>query len=786
MFKLILFELKKIFLKRSLVIFLILLSLFNIGIFAYSQYVSPQYEPDAYHKLQEQLDDIANDKRYDFVQKQYKQYQSFYQLERLASLRIHQSENQYQIDDLLEQYPRLEKEYGLAYKENHTPYYTDNLESEVQFLKSIIDEFEVLHTYSDYIEEIQKKAQTITSISIFQKDTNREQNNVLKTAKDYQDLASTPIIYESQKGIESVVSFPMTSFLIILAMMVLAATMILEEKEKNLFAIIKMTPKGQFPTMIAKCIVMMILILLLTSIMVVGQVICAAMLYGLGDISRSIQSLANFSHCSYRLTISQFLFYYVLVKWLAASVIGLFLMLASVLLENKMVVILTTLSILVIEYALYMFISPLSAGYLFKYINIISILQTDSFFQLYRNVYIFGHLLSLQFIIVMMLCISIFILLVVNVYVYHHKENMTLRTLDICFIRRFRPPLLSLKFQELYKILVIQKGFILLVLCLLVQYYQYQNTHMYIDSSTRIYQQYMQKLEGPLTKDKEQWILVEQAHYQDLEKQLVDIASRRQNGEITQLQAMEMQNQIEQQLIGKEIFQTIFEQYQDIKEHPKRQFVLPFAYQQYFIDTSSLFMPILLLYVCVILIFANTMSFEYQNQMHKITQPTLKGNRNIIAIKYGLSILIGFILLVVTMLPTFIILQHTYGFSSLFASVTSIHELSSLPETMPIFVACVCSILLKMFSILVMITTIHAIGVKIRNHLLTLFIGLCVFFLPLLLTYGGIHLLDMFSLYPLLFPGQYSTNILQILFSFIGYGMIGTYALKTMFMQYQQ
>ncbi len=69
----------------------------------------------------------------------------------------------------------------------------------------------------------------------------------------------------------------------------------------------------------------------------------------------------------------------------------------------------------------------------------------------------------------------------------------------------------------------------------------------------------------------------------------------------------------------------------------------------------------------------------------------------------------------------------------------------------------------------IIIIGIFAIGIKVRNHLLTLFMSICLFLLPLLFAYGGYHFIDFISLYPLLFHGQFVSNIeglLQILFSF--------------------
>ena len=118
-----------------------------------------------------------------------------------------------------------------------------------------------------------------------------------------------------------------------LSMMVLVSSMILEEKEKKLFAIIKITSQGQYPTMLAKCFVMIIMVGVITTMMMVGQLVYSSVIYGLGDLSRSVQSLSQYSQCPFSLSVQQFIGLFILMKCLAASFIGL-IMLLSTLIEG--------------------------------------------------------------------------------------------------------------------------------------------------------------------------------------------------------------------------------------------------------------------------------------------------------------------------------------------------------------------------------------------------------------------------------------------------------------------
>lgn len=789
MFNLIRYEFIKLFQKRKLIIFLLFLCIINVGVFAYVQNLNTNIPPSAYHQLQNDLQQINNNERYTFIKNQYETYHAYLIIEELMNLRLHEKDNQYMIDSILTDYPNIEEKYGKRYQENHTPYYTSDLESEVSFFKEVLQEFQLLNDYPAYIRNIQEKAETISQISIFQTSDSLEQKNIQKTAQDYQSLINTPIVYESEKGIFTALSFPATSFFIMLSMMVLVSSLILEEKEKKLFSIIKITPQGQYPTMIAKCFVMFVVIGIITSLMIFGQFIYASIIYGLGDLSRSVQSLSHYYQCPFAIDVQQFIGLFILIKWLAASLIGLIMLFIATLSKNKVLAVIMSFAVIMIEYILYLFIPSLDSLYLLKYFNIIAILQTDAFFQIYRNVYLFGNLMSLQmFILVGLLCLLMFFVLI-NILVYHYKRNMALEMIEFPHFFCLKHVSLSLFFQECYKIFSIQKVFILCILCIGIQCYQYQHISIYVDNEERTYQQYMQKLSGALTKEKEQWILDVQKHYQDLNQQLADISNKRQAGLITQIQANMMQIQIEEQLRGEQVFQKVLEQFHDIQAHPQKQFVYPTAYQQYFIETHWTFMPILLCCLFVIIGLCQVTTYEYQNQMNRITQMTSKGNHDLLRIKCYLAIMIGILFLLIVSLPPLFLIHKTYGFSSLFAPAFSLADLSIFPSWISVGMLCLINFLLKIEAIIVIVIGMMSIGVKVRNHLLTLFISLCIFLLPLLFAYGGYHFLDSLSLYPLFFSGQFVSTyggLLQILFSFVGYSVFALFGLRYLYKNYQR
>lgn len=784
----ILFEFQKIFQKKNFIFFLSMICVLNIAIFVYDQQSNPTFPSSSYVQLQTKLNDIPNNQRYEYIKNEYEKYHAFEVIETIQKLEKNKSQNQGLIDSLLNDNPDIKTKYQSLYQKNHQTYYTNSLESEENFLKEIYDEFAVLHQYSGYLQDIQEKVETISHISIFQNNNDFSSKNIQKTAKDYQNLFHTELTYESEKGINDALSFPVTNLLMMIAMFVLASSMIIDEKENKLFSIMKITPHGQWELMLAKTIVMIIMIGFLTLIMTLSQLVYMHLTIGLGDLSRTIQSLASYNHCPFSLNVWQFLCIFFLTKWIATSFVGLLMMWLTIIMNHKVTALLFIALMIGVEFILYVVIPPLHTLYLFKYLNLISFLQIDSLFQIYRNVSFFNNPLSLQWLMIIVLLVGFLISVGLCVLTYQYKKNMLITPFEWPFHWKHQKISLSLFHQELYKTFYLQKVLVLCFVCIGMQIYQYQNITIYRDRETIVYMDYMKFLEGKLTPEKEKWIEQESQRYEALHEQEDSITRRKENKEITGKQADALLDKVSQELANENVFSQILNQYQRVKENSKCEFVVPFAYQSLFLQNTWTFMPTILLCIFLLLGLSQMFPYEYQNQMQRMSLATVKGHKQLIYYKIIVSIIICLIFLLITTIPILILFQQAYGFSSLSASIVSIEQFSLLPSWLSIGMTCLFSLLIKLFAIVCMVFIMHAIALKTRNYTLTCFISMLVFLVPLLLAYGNVHILDSISLYPLLMNGLYVeelSQMIQLLCSFAGYLILMVCSIKYIYKYYK-
>lgn len=775
-------EFFKLWQRKSFYLFLLALCVINVSLFAYQQHLQ-DIPLSSYKKLSAQLSTLSNEKRYDYIKEQNDKIEAYVVLDRLDALRANPIGNEALINSILAQHPDIEQTYGERYRRHKESYYTDSLAMEEQFFQELMKEMTTLHDYPTFLEEINKKADNLRSVRIFHQDEGFSSRNIEATRSDYQKHKTTKIIFESEKGIRDALGFPITNFLIVIAILMMTSISILEEKEKNLFALLRTSQKGQWQTLSAKLCVLIVSSALFIFVLMFSNLLYMHMECGLGTLQRSIQSLASYTQCTLSITVGQYLILSFFVKLGAAILLILLVVWVALLSHHKVSYFLILGLLFAIEYLIFLWIPPTSSLRILKYLNIMTILQGDVLFQTYLNLNILGYPISLHKI--LLLASLIFALFItIGVYTTYHKQrHLQLSNINIHTLRHL-PIMRSLWAQELYKLLYLQKGFLIVLFCILIQGYQFTNSTLHPTQEERIYMAYMEHLEGPLTEEKTHFIKQEYERFASLQRQADAIQQQLHQHKITSQQAQAMLQPIEGQLISKAVFDQIYTKYQTIQQHPSQQFVTPYGYERLLAASPSTTFTALLYLIFVLLTLASLYSFEFRNNMHRMLFTTIKGRRTLARMKQVITCILLLIFLLLFYVPDIARLHSTYGLTSLNASLSSLMSYEQVGDTLSIGAALCITYGLRLLAAYCFITILHAVSLRLRNHTITIFLGFTLGILPLLLAYGDIHILDSISLYPLFQVGEYLTslpriqNLLLITLFYSGCALLAHYKIK--------
>lgn len=270
--------------------------------------------------------------------------------------------------------------------------YTDSLSLDYALLSQLVSEYDTVAGYGDFLDSVQTKAGQLAGISIFQNDeTGYDLKNIEVTAAVCAGLGETAIDYYPQKGLYTAISYAFTDLILLVSMLVQALLLVRQERDSGLLSLVRSLPGGRLQTALAKLGAFALSLLAVLALLYgVNLAYCAAT-FGLGPLTRTIQSVPALMRCTMQITVGQYLFRFLLAKWAGAFVMGLWVMLAALVARRAAAGWAAALVMFGIRAA----IPATSRLNVIKYANLASLLQTNELLGNYRNLFWFGSPIGL-------------------------------------------------------------------------------------------------------------------------------------------------------------------------------------------------------------------------------------------------------------------------------------------------------------------------------------------------------------------------------------------------------
>lgn len=185
--------------------------------------------------------------------------------------------------------------------------------------------------------------------------------------------------------------------------------------------------------------------------------------YGLGDLSRPIQSLGGFIGCNLKISVLEYLLLYVIFKFAAVFTIGAVLSLIAVNTKNTVSFYGISAVILAIEGLTFSLIHPLSKFSIFRYINLISFTRGNDIFCNFKNINFWGYPVPLiptsigAIVVISLICV------ILAAWMYSAKRNLEYKKIGIKLGFGKSEKIHSRPYYTLYKSMIMQKGAIFVI-----------------------------------------------------------------------------------------------------------------------------------------------------------------------------------------------------------------------------------------------------------------------------------------------------------------------------------
>jgi len=630
--------------------------------------------------------------------------------------------------------------------------YTEYLFSERFLFRDLLQEVQQTADHTQTIESIIEEARTKTSVSIFAEPDSFSYRNQLAMIDRFEDLLHIAPVYDISSGVLHFQTSAVTDLIALVAILLFCTEMAIGEQKSGTLPILKATRKGRLPLVSAKLVSTAFISFLIACVLWGTNLGYCAASFGLGDLARPIQSLLGFTTCSLEVSVGEYLILFFLLKWVLYALVGILCLAAGVFWQESMPAWLTVGGFLGVGYILSQVISPIATWNILKFVNIGNLIFSTEWLSEYRNLDFFGYpveVFSASWVLILVISVLTVALLY---WLFCCRNVPTIRQpqLQIPQWVPFQGRSTALVGHESWKLLVECGAIGVLVLLLLVNI-QEPRTISY-DTNELHYKNYMERLAGPLTEEKQEYLEAESKRFAEIHQQIAKLRKDYAAGELSETDLNSLLPPLERTLMAEEILlNRVYPQMKRIlqlrEEGKEAHFVYEPGYNYLFglNPQHSKAGAAALVVAGIILCFSNIFPIETSSGMLPILNVSKKGRTASAGCKLAICICITVIIFFIAQIPDYLYVLKNYGFPDLNAPLCSIEAFVGWNDTVSILEGIVLFETLRLVAAVCVAAIVLLFGIWTKNQLITLSVSTGLLLMPVLLNLLDIHFLDKIS-----------------------------------------
>ena len=634
-----------------------------------------------------------------------------------------------------EENAELFDQYEQIYRDKSYTLYTDSLTMEYRLFTQLVNEYDTVAGYTDFLDSVQTKANQLSGISIFQNDeTGYDLKNIEVTAAVYAGLDKTAIDYYPQKGLYTAISYAFTDLILLASMLVLALLLVRQERDSGLLSLVRSLPAGRLQTALAKLGAFALSLLAVLALLYgVNLVYCAAS-FGLGPLTRTIQSVPALMRCTMQITVGEYLLRFLLAKWAGAFVMGLWVMLAALVARRTAAGWAAALIGPLMMFGIRAAIPATSRLNVIKYANLASLLQTNELLGNYRNLYWFGSPIGLPLVEWTAAVLYGGVLASSFCWVFARVQLLSAVKRGFLLGLRHKTRATSIYKEEARKLLLLNGAAVVLASFIGFGVYQGVTAESYIGADEIYYAYYMRHISGPFTQKSRAWLEEQGEEFGPMLETQQHIASG-QTSPDTIVAYSSLQQKFSVYL---KVIQQNINSY--LKEHPGAWLVYESGYKELFGFTGQAdVQDALLAGLACAICFSGLFAMERRGGMETILCVTPLGRKRTVRAKLAVSAGVAAAIAVSSCLPHLIQVLRDYGLPALLAPAMSISEFESLPSFVTLSDVLLFWLFCRVVACFCMCTITLTLGRAFGNLLPALFVSAVGYCLPALLSLSGME-----------------------------------------------
>ncbi|MCR5636226.1 MAG: hypothetical protein K6F76_03480 [Clostridiales bacterium] len=653
-------------------------------------------------------------------------------------------------------------ELARLYDNNKELYGESYLNVKLHILDALQGELSYIASYKDKLEDLKAQAESISGISIFSESNSFSDKNINKTVKDYAPLENVTLAFENQEAVKSIIQFDFVHY-IVLIFLIWIVFLFCSEKKKGLSQLVFATAKGRLSLAIKRAGILMFSAITVNVLMYSVLLGTALYIYG-GDrgFYCMIQSISIFADFVVPMTVWQFLLYYLIFNTVSSFAVSVAVWLVMSAAEEKHIAITVFSLIFATEYALYYFITPQSNFCALKYLNIFPLINPKNIIIKYRNIPLFGSAIGAREALTVF-CLVVLVFATAACLIINIKKRPvhTQSKLAMFLIRqsaRLRGVLsrltarLTLFGKELYKILVMQKGIIVLVIFVCIVVNNIPSGTVYYGKVDSIINDFYASYSGEISEESQSYISNLEAEIEAAHTKLIDTKRAYDSGAADEKELKKATDKYNSYGEYSQVIDIIYERTDYIESVKQYRgidawYVNSYGYEKLLSRESYLRQEYsaVLTVITIIIILSGIFSFESKSNTNYLIRSTEKGREKLFRVKLLTAEAVTVFIWCATYAAEFFGIYNKYGLDCFNAPIQSLEFFMSFPLNISIGAYLILMYLCRLLLMMSMAGVIMLISKKL-SYAASITVSIAILLIPALLNMVGIAFFGKLSL----------------------------------------
>ncbi|MFA5152670.1 MAG: hypothetical protein WC554_08940 [Clostridia bacterium] len=713
-------ELRKSFLNRSAIIFLVCLLAINMLAVYISERIDFGFDADirSIRKLDQLLMGMDKTQAEKYLNEQII-IQNIAIMDRQDIIGIFKTEYpDYDINKLVERY-----------RQGDYDKYTDIAYRDLSLFRQKLLEVESAYSYDEYIQSVINRAEQLKKSSIFS-DTPFTIRNASKTYDDFNSLDIKMVRFNSSKGVLCATRNGITPILLWVFGIFVCIQTFTKDRDSHNLELLRTMKRGRKQLMTSKLISMYYFVSVSVTVTVLSSYVISYLLYGFGDISMPLQSVYGFRSSIYEISVGGYLVLYILLFVAVMIFLSSVNLLIFVTISNSLKGIVGILLVMGTAYILNKGISSVSFFNVFKYINAYHFLDVSRALIEYLNINILNYPVSYLLLFLITICVGTFAAFYICIHISKKKKERTYASSGILLkARKRKVPVAGIFWYEVYKSMVINPVIIILLVFCIIQIATVhpREPSEILNKKEFIYMKYMEVLEGSISDTKSVF----------LKENLIEIKKKQKEDTYN---SYTDQIEVIMSLIAKDDrLHNLYDVANDQTIRRNISFIYERGYKEIFTDGTTTRFTALYASVLIVLCISGIFAVEIKNNTYEVITYTVYGRKRTFWYKQIITLIISLIVLITVYLPYIIKFSKESGFACLDAPIACMEDFALLPLEISVLEYFIWLFAVKFIGLIVMATFINLVSHYTGEPIVTASISLAAFVLPAFLSFSGIR-----------------------------------------------